>query len=73
MRNQKWHSQLMNMNMCAYNVYIICYTNKISSPYLDLDLAVVLEDIGGGAEVQHPVDDQLTVAGQLVALPLEKS
>lgn len=37
------------------------------------NLAVVLEDISGSGEVQHTVDDQFTIAGQLTALPLEKS
>lgn len=32
----------------------------------------MLEDVSGGSDVQHPVDDQLTVAGKLVALPLEE-
>lgn len=41
------------------------------SPYLHHHLAVVLEDIGGGGEVQHPIEDQLTVASQLVPLLLE--
>lgn len=26
------------------------------------DLAVVPEDVGSSAEVQHPIDDQLTIA-----------
>lgn len=26
------------------------------------DLAVVPEDVGGCGEVQHPIDDQLTIA-----------
>lgn len=37
------------------------------------NLAVVLEDVGGGDQVEHTVDDQLAVAGQLVALPLKES
>lgn len=37
-----------------------------------LHLVVVLEDVSGCSEVQHSVEDQLTVASQLVALPLEK-
>lgn len=37
------------------------------------NLAVVLEDVGGGDQIEHTVDDQLAVAGQLVALPLKES
>lgn len=38
-----------------------------------INLAVVLQDVGGSDQVQHTVDDQLAVAGKLVALPLKKS
>lgn len=37
------------------------------------NLAVVLEDVGGGGQVEHTVDDQLAVAGQLIALLLKES
>lgn len=37
-----------------------------------MNLAVVLQDVGGSDQVQHTVDDQLAVASKLVALPLKK-
>lgn len=38
-----------------------------------MNLAVVLEDVSGSDQIQHAEDDQLAVAGKLVALPLKKS
>lgn len=38
-----------------------------------VNLAVVPEDVSGSHQIQHTVDDQLAVAGKLVALPLKKS
>lgn len=38
-----------------------------------MNLAVVLQDVGGSAQVQHTIDDQLAVAGKVVALPLQES
>lgn len=45
---------------CEY--WLMNQTILIPRPHLRLYLAVLLEDISGGGEVQHPVDDQLTVA-----------
>lgn len=50
-----------------------CRFFSLRGKILDLYLAVVLEDVGGGREVQHPVDDQLTESSQLYALPLMNS
>lgn len=36
-------------------------------------LVVVFEDVSGSAQVQHTIDDQLAVAGKVVALLLKKS
>lgn len=38
-----------------------------------LYLVVVLEDVSGSSEIQHPVDDQLTITSKLVALLPEDS
>lgn len=38
-----------------------------------MNLAVVLEDVGGSSQVQHTIDDQLAVTSKVVALPLKKS
>lgn len=46
----------------------IQFTEK---PYLNHYLAVVLKDVSGSSEVQHPIDDQLTVSSKLVASLLE--
>lgn len=55
--------------MCLWS-YVIGWADKIQQSF---HLAVVLEDICGSSEVQHPVDDQLTVAGKLVTLLLKKT